>query len=180
VHISPHAFHAAERVGIVLLGIQVTKLLADYLQRYRIAPVMDEHEVKHWLSFQVCPCLACLARCVDTVGASGMPGTQTSCHSMYHGLVFDKSAVQPDVIHSYVVEGPDNSITDMLSFYTLPSSVIGNDQYDSLKVRSKMPCPVAPYARLTATQAAQLGCSTLPISMRDPVSQHPCYICEAC
>jgi hypothetical protein len=42
--------------------------------------------------------------------------------------------LQPEVVHSYVVEGPDGAITDLLSFYTLPSSVIGNDQYDSLKV----------------------------------------------
>jgi glycylpeptide N-tetradecanoyltransferase len=40
---------------------------------------------------------------------------------------------QTDVVHSYVVEGPGGRITDLLSFYTLPSSVIGNDQYDSLK-----------------------------------------------
>lgn len=40
---------------------------------------------------------------------------------------------QEDVVHSYVVEGPGGRITDLLSFYTLPSSVIGNDQYDSLK-----------------------------------------------
>lgn len=47
--------------------------------------------------------------------------------SFWHG-------VQPDVVHSYVVEGPDGKLTDLLSFYTLPSSIIGNDQYDSLKV----------------------------------------------
>ena len=38
------------------------------------------------------------------------------------------------MIHSYVVEGPGGRITDLLSFYTLPSSVIGNEQYNSLKV----------------------------------------------
>ncbi|KAI3437841.1 hypothetical protein D9Q98_000287 [Chlorella vulgaris] len=70
---------------------QVTALLADYLQKFQIAPVLDEEEVRHWLSFQ------------------------------------------PDVVHSYVVEGPDGTLTDLLSFYTLPSSIIGNDQYDSLK-----------------------------------------------
>ncbi|PSC70746.1 Glycylpeptide N-tetradecanoyltransferase 1 [Micractinium conductrix] len=42
-------------------------------------------------------------------------------------------AFQTDVIYSYVVEGPGGKLTDLLSFYTLPSSVIGNEQYDSLK-----------------------------------------------
>lgn len=38
-------------------------------------------------------------------------------------------------MHTYVVEAPDGRLTDLLSFYTLPSSVIGNEQYDNLKVR---------------------------------------------
>lgn len=38
------------------------------------------------------------------------------------------------MVYSYVVEGPGGRLTDLLSFYTLPSSVIGNDQYSSLKV----------------------------------------------
>jgi hypothetical protein len=33
---------------------QVTALLADYLHKFQIAPVLDEEEVRHWLSFQVC------------------------------------------------------------------------------------------------------------------------------
>lgn len=32
---------------------QVTKLLNSYLQGFSIAPVLDEEEVRHWLSFQV-------------------------------------------------------------------------------------------------------------------------------
>ena len=32
---------------------QVTALLAGYLSGYRIAPAMDEAEVRHWLAFQV-------------------------------------------------------------------------------------------------------------------------------
>ena len=69
----------------------VTALLAQYLARYRLAPVMDEAEVAHWL------------------------------------------VMRPDVVYSYVVEGEDKAVTDLVSFYTLPSTVIGNDQYDSLK-----------------------------------------------
>lgn len=37
-----------------------------------------------------------------------------------------------DVVDSYVVESA-GIITDLVSYYTLPSSVIGNDKYDSLK-----------------------------------------------
>ncbi|KAK9815189.1 hypothetical protein WJX73_010437 [Symbiochloris irregularis] len=38
-----------------------------------------------------------------------------------------------DVIDSHVVEAPNGDITDLLSYYTLPSSVLGNDKYDTLK-----------------------------------------------
>lgn len=42
-------------------------------------------------------------------------------------------AYKEDVVYSYVVEDAQGNITDFLSFYTLPSSVIGNDQYTTLK-----------------------------------------------
>lgn len=38
-----------------------------------------------------------------------------------------------DVVDSYVVESAGGIITDLVSYYTLPSSIIGNDKYDSLK-----------------------------------------------
>lgn len=38
------------------------------------------------------------------------------------------------VVHSYVVEGPGGTITDLLSFYTLPSTVMKHDKHDSLTV----------------------------------------------
>ncbi len=43
---------------------------------------------------------------------------------------------RPDVMNSYVVQGSDGAITDMLSFYTLPSTVIGHNTYMTLKVGS--------------------------------------------
>lgn len=70
---------------------QVTSLLAGYLRKFRIAPVMSEEEVAHWLVHR------------------------------------------PDVVFAYVVEARGGGITDLLSFYTLPSTVIGHDQYDNLK-----------------------------------------------
>ncbi|CAN6609541.1 glycylpeptide N-tetradecanoyltransferase [Trichomonascus vanleenenianus] len=39
----------------------------------------------------------------------------------------------PDVVYPYVVE-EDGKVTDVVSFYGLESSVLGNDQYDSIKV----------------------------------------------
>ena len=42
-------------------------------------------------------------------------------------------AFSPAVIHTCVVLGAGSIITDLVSYYTLPSSVIGNDKYDSLK-----------------------------------------------
>lgn len=56
-------------------------------------------------------------------------------------------------MHSYVVEGPGGRITDLLSFYTLPSSVIGNDQYDSLKVGGR--AAVLPWAPTAADWAVE-------------------------
>lgn len=38
-----------------------------------------------------------------------------------------------DVIDSHVVESPSGTITDLLSYYTLPSSVLGHDKYKTLK-----------------------------------------------
>lgn len=70
---------------------QVTKLLTSYLEKFKMAPVLSQEEIRHWL------------------------------------------VMQKDVIYSYVVENTDGVITDMLSFYTLPSTIIGNDQYSELK-----------------------------------------------
>jgi len=40
---------------------------------------------------------------------------------------------QQGVVYSYVVEDPDTrTITDMLSFYALPSSILGNDKHRTL------------------------------------------------
>ena len=44
-------------------------------------------------------------------------------------------SMRPGVVYSYVVEGAGGEVTDFLSFYTLPSTVIGHDQYDTLDVR---------------------------------------------
>ena len=41
--------------------------------------------------------------------------------------------MQKDVIFSYVVEDDHGAVTDFLSFYTLPSTIIGNEQYKELK-----------------------------------------------
>lgn len=39
-----------------------------------------------------------------------------------------------DVVTSYVVEDPEtHTLTDMLSFYALPSSILGNDKYRTLR-----------------------------------------------
>mmetsp|Transcript_42469 Transcript_42469/g.51515 ORF Transcript_42469/g.51515 Transcript_42469/m.51515 type:complete len:430 (-) Transcript_42469:457-1746(-) len=41
---------------------------------------------------------------------------------------------RPNVIDSYVVENPETKeITDFVSFYTLPSTIIGNEHYNTLR-----------------------------------------------
>lgn len=37
------------------------------------------------------------------------------------------------VVYAYVREGPGGVVTDVCSFYSLPSSILGNDKYDTLK-----------------------------------------------
>lgn len=68
--------------------------------------------------------------------------------------IFDEEEVhhwllpRDDVIYTYVVE-TDGTVTDMLSFYTLPSTVIGNPKHSSLKAAysfCKQPSSIAtPY-----------------------------------
>jgi glycylpeptide N-tetradecanoyltransferase len=42
---------------------------------------------------------------------------------------------RPDVIESYVVEDPNtDEITDFVSFYSLPSSILRNPNYNKLNV----------------------------------------------
>lgn len=73
---------------------QVTKMLAKYLTKFAIAPMLDEAEVKHWL----------------------LP--------------------REGVMYSFVVEDPTEpgTLTDFISFYNLPSTVIKNAHgHDLLK-----------------------------------------------
>jgi hypothetical protein len=37
------------------------------------------------------------------------------------------------VVDAYVVEGSDGQITDMVSFYTLPSSILGHPEHTELR-----------------------------------------------
>ena len=39
-----------------------------------------------------------------------------------------------DVIYTYVVESEDKKITDFFSFYSLPSSILKNPKFDTLRV----------------------------------------------
>ena len=80
-------------------------------------------------------------------------------------------------MHSYVVEGEGKRITDLLSYYTLPSTVIGNDQYDSLQARAMHPrcwCrqPVAPLTSQRAPSASRAPHPTTP-----PTSPPPSLAC---
>ncbi|KAK9836277.1 hypothetical protein WJX81_001521 [Elliptochloris bilobata] len=56
----------------------------------------------------------------------------------------------PGVVHSYVVEAEGGRLTDMLSFYTLPSTVINNAQH------SKLAAAFQYYTVPAATPLAQL------------------------
>lgn len=60
--------------------------------------------------------------------ASYRVAPELSAEEVAHWLV-----MRPEVVFSYVVEGKGGVITDLLSFYTLPSTVIGHETYNSLK-----------------------------------------------
>lgn len=68
----------------------VHRLLSEGLREFRVAPVFNEEEVRHWL----------------------LP--------------------LPGVVFTYVVEDGKKNVTDMVSFYNLPSTVIGNPAYQDL------------------------------------------------
>lgn len=40
---------------------------------------------------------------------------------------------QENVLDAYVVEGADGKLTDMVSYYTLPSNILGHPKYTELK-----------------------------------------------
>jgi glycylpeptide N-tetradecanoyltransferase len=68
---------------------------------------------------------------------------------------------QTGVIYSYVVEDPvSKELTDMVSFYALPSSILGNDKHKTL-------CAAyAYYYYHTATPLAQLMNDALVLAKR--------------
>ncbi|KAJ9506300.1 N-myristoyl transferase [Haematococcus lacustris] len=70
---------------------QVTALLAEYMARFRVAPVLSEQDVAHWF----------------------LP--------------------QDMVINAFVVEDSAGKITDLVSFYTLPSTILGHPEHTELR-----------------------------------------------
>lgn len=71
---------------------QVTKLLQEYLKKFKVYLKYTQDDVKHWF----------------------LP--------------------RKDVIYTYVVEN-DNKVTDLISFYCLPSSVLKHEKHKVLRVR---------------------------------------------
>mmetsp|Transcript_29021 Transcript_29021/g.40074 ORF Transcript_29021/g.40074 Transcript_29021/m.40074 type:complete len:450 (-) Transcript_29021:101-1450(-) len=70
----------------------VTMLLRKYLAKFRLAPDLNEEDVRHWI----------------------LP--------------------RDNVIDAFVVQSPETkAITDFVSYYCLPSTIIGNNLYKTLK-----------------------------------------------
>ncbi|KAK9484618.1 acyl-CoA N-acyltransferase [Lipomyces starkeyi] len=82
---------------------QVYDLLVAYLNKFELAPVFDKEELLHWLMHDY--------------------GTES---------VSNDEKDQNRVVWAYVVENADGVITDLVSFYTLPSTIIGNPMHDNL------------------------------------------------
>ena len=70
----------------------VSKMLSEYMSKFKVAPVFTEEEVSHYL------------------------------------------VPRKGVINSYVVEDPTTKqVTDFVSFYTLPSTIVGHPKHNLLK-----------------------------------------------
>lgn len=84
---------------------QVYDLLVTYLSKFELAQVFEKDELLHWLMHD-------------------------------HGLNGKSNdANDPDrVIWAYVVETEKGAITDVVSFYKLPSTVLGNAKHDSINI----------------------------------------------
>ncbi|KIJ41286.1 hypothetical protein M422DRAFT_255796 [Sphaerobolus stellatus SS14] len=88
---------------------QVLSLYTRYMQRFKMVPVMTESDVRHQF-------------------LSGMGKGQRP-----PGVW--KGRREQQVVWTYVVEDPrTNRITDFFSFYTLPSTVIGNLKYNTVEI----------------------------------------------
>jgi len=73
---------------------QVTKLLSEYLKKFKHFPEFDEDDVRHH--------------------------------------ILPKDGVSDKVVYAYVVEN-GNKVTDFVSFYALPSSILRHDKHTELK-----------------------------------------------
>ncbi|KAK9239423.1 acyl-CoA N-acyltransferase [Lipomyces kononenkoae] len=82
---------------------QVYDLLVAYLNKFELAPVFGKEELLHWLMHDY--------------------GTES---------VSNDEKDKDRVVWAYVVENADGLITDLVSFYSLPSTVIGNPTHDNL------------------------------------------------
>jgi hypothetical protein len=86
----------------------VRQMLEKYLRKFEIAPMFEtDEEVEHWFY------------------SASERATQESA---------DSAPNKDAVMYSFVVEDPKtHAITDFISFFNLPSSVIGNPMHSVLK-----------------------------------------------
>jgi hypothetical protein len=120
----------------------VTALLESKLTAYRLAPVMDADEVRD------------RQRVALSTGYNRVEGFRRASRNdlvsdlppatptvtirnfliVYWAQVRHWLLPRPGVIDSFVVEEPETKrVTDFVSYYALPSTIIGNDQYQLLK-----------------------------------------------
>ncbi|KAI0333481.1 N-myristoyl transferase [Cubamyces sp. BRFM 1775] len=86
---------------------QVTDLFGRYMQRFHMVPVMNEDEVRHQF--------------LSGLG-EGPRGTDSW-----------KQRREGQVVWTYVVEDPNtHKVTDFVSFYSLPSTIMNSDKYNLL------------------------------------------------
>jgi len=84
---------------------QVTELYTKYMERFDMVPIMNAHEIRH-----------------QFLSGGGKAGTG------------DKWRREGQVVWAYVVENKDtHKITDFLSFYSLPSTVINHQKHSLLE-----------------------------------------------
>ncbi|ORC92579.1 putative N-myristoyl transferase [Trypanosoma theileri] len=100
---------------------QVTKLLRDTLATYDVAPVFNEEEVAHYFLPRDGVLITYVVEREVTGGGSSNQKDHT--HSGAVGTTSDDTKQN---------KGESKRVTDFFSFFSLPSTVIGNSKYNML------------------------------------------------
>lgn len=97
----------------------VHRLLREYLSQFSLVPSMNQEEVEHWLLPR--------ENIIDTYLVEVIAAFCVECICLVHSLALTH------LIFCVVSQQNDGKVTDFLSFYTLPSTIMNHPVHRSLK-----------------------------------------------